>query len=127
MPDHLFEYAVVRIVPKVEREEFLNVGIILLCMSQKFLSTNSKVDKSRLFSLCPSVDLDVVLRHMHAFNLICAGGPGGGPIGLLSLPERFRWLTASRSTIIQTSNVHPGLCQDPQQMLDHLYSTLVKC
>jgi len=127
MQEQLFEYAVVRVVPKVEREEFLNVGIILLCATLKFLGSRVIVDDQRLFSLCPDVDIEVVAGHINSFQLISAGGPNGGPIGLLSPAERFRWLTASRSTMIQTSNVHPGLCLDPQETLNHLYRTLVEC
>jgi len=123
----LFEYAVIRVVPRVEREEFLNVGIILLCSRQKFIGTCILMDEKRLKSLCPGVDLDVLKEHIVSFERVCAGGPQGGQIGLLSIAERFRWLTASRSTVIQTSKVHPGLCIDAQQMLAHLVKTLVEC
>ncbi|MEJ7646387.1 MAG: DUF3037 domain-containing protein [Chryseolinea sp.] len=127
MHEHLFEYAVVRVVPKVEREEFLNVGIILLCTGKNFLESRVTVDSGRVSNLCPAVDLEVVTEHINSFRLITSGGAMGGPIGLLNLRERFRWLTASRSTMIQTSKVHPGLCESPGKMLEHLYRSLVEC
>ena len=127
MPEHLFEYAVVRVVPKVEREEFLNAGIILLCTERKFLDVRVVINAERLYSFCPAADVEVLSQHIKSFQLIAMGGIAGGPIGLLGLRERFRWLTASRSTIIQTSRVHPGLCVDPQEMLDRLYRELVEC
>lgn len=123
--DQLFEYAVIRVVPKVEREEFLNVGVILLCAKQKFLQTRIQLDEGRLFALNRDVELDELKKHIHSFELICVGGAQGGPIGCLPLPERFRWLTSTRSTIVQTSKVHPGLCVDAKEMLDRLFDQLV--
>lgn len=123
---HLFEYAVVRVVPRVEREEFINVGVILLCAKQKFLSCLLTLNEERLKSLCTSVDIEEVNIHMHSFDRICNGGKEGGPIGMLPLAERFRWLTASRSTIVQCSQVHPGLCNDPEVTLKRLFEQLVK-
>jgi hypothetical protein len=122
---HLFEYAVIRVVPKVEREEFLNVGVILYCSRHKFLRMESILKEDRLKAFCDSLDLEELHEHVNSFERICNGGADGGPIGKLPPAERFRWLTATRSTILQTSRVHPGLCGDPQEMLTHLYTQLV--
>jgi hypothetical protein len=123
--NHLFEYAAIRVVPKVEREEFINVGVILLCSKQKFLQAHIQLNQARLAALCPYIDRTELQEHIHSFERICAGGPDSGPIGQLPLAERFRWLTAARSTMVQTSHVHPGLCSDPQKMLKHLMEQLV--
>lgn len=126
MPEHhLFEYAVIRVVPKVEREEFLNVGVILLCSKQKFLKAHIHINNARLNAICPTIDLAEVENHIQSFQRICEGGVTSGPIGQLPLPDRFRWLTAARSTMVQASKVHPGLCTDPQQTLQHLFDQLV--
>lgn len=122
---HLFEYAVVRIVPKVEREEFLNVGVILYCAKQKFLQTLYSLNEERLQIFCTEIDKQEVLQNLQAFERICVGGDGAGPIGSLDTAERFRWLTATRSTILQTSKVHPGFCIDPHETLNRLYTQLV--
>ncbi len=124
--NHLFEYAVIRVVPKVEREEFINIGVVLLCSKQKFLQTRIQLNESRIMALCPEVDMTLLKEHIHSFEQICKGGTGSGPIGQLPLAERFRWLTASRSTILQTSRVHPGLCADSLQTLTHLFKQLVE-
>ena len=123
---HLFEYAVIRVVPHVEREEFLNVGIILLCSPKKFLSTKIAINEERLKVLCPKLDLDEVREYVRSFERICKGNGDGGEIGKLTIAERFRWLTATRSTILQTSKVHPGLCDDPAEMVENLYRQLVE-
>ncbi len=125
MRQDLFEYAVIRIVPLVEREEFLNVGVILYCGPQKFLGMKFTIDETRLRALNPGVDIAELLNHLKAFEKICAGGKAGGEIGQLSTAERFRWLTASRSTIVQTSKVHPGLCEDAGAKLQFLFDQLV--
>ncbi|HOX82228.1 MAG TPA: DUF3037 domain-containing protein [Chryseolinea sp.] len=125
--NQLFEYAVIRVVPKVEREEFLNVGVILLCAKQKFLQARIELNEERLLALSNDVEIANLKKYIHSFELICEGGPKGGTIGKLSLAERFRWLTASRSTILQTSKVHPGLCADANEMLDRLFVQLVQC
>lgn len=122
---HLFEYAVIRVVPRVEREEFINVGVILLCAKQKFLQVRMAVNAHRLNALYNNLNTDELNEHIHSFERICKGGVEGGAIGLLPLAERFRWLTATRSTIVQTSKVHPGLCTDPSAMLNHLFEKLV--
>ena len=123
--NHLFEYAVIRMVPHVEREEFLNIGIVLYCASQKFLQAKFELDKERLKVLCEKLDFEELKEHITSFQRICAGGKDAGPIGILSMPERFRWLTATRSTILQSSKVHPGLCDDASEMLERLFVQLV--
>ncbi len=123
--NHLFEYAVIRIVPKVEREEFLNVGVILYCPGQKFLHCIIDIAEERLKVFSRSIDIGEVKDHITSFEKICAGGKNAGEIGKLSIAERFRWLTSTRSTILQTSKVHPGLCTDAAEMLRHLHQQLV--
>ncbi|MEZ0484070.1 DUF3037 domain-containing protein [Fibrella aquatica] len=126
MPDmHLFEYAVIRVVPRVEREEFLNVGVILYCASQGFLQTRFHLPAERLLAFANVPDLDEITDRLRAFERICGGRKTGGPIGQLPIASRFRWLTATRSTVVQSSPVHPGLCADPEQTLDRLYTQLV--
>jgi hypothetical protein len=126
MPEKLlFEYAVIRVVPHVEREEFINVGIVLLCAKQKFLKTRFQLDEERLGVFCDNLDIDELRNHITSFEKICAGEPGSGPIGKLPISERFRWLTAARSTILQTSKVHPGLCDDPGEIMTSLFNQLV--
>ncbi len=127
MPDkHLFEYAVIRVVPRVEREEFLNVGVILYCSAQGFLGTLSALPPERLRAFSAALDLDEIQERLHAFERICAGRREGGPIGQLPVAGRFRWLTAARSTVVQTSPVHPGLCVDAGEALARLFGQLVE-
>jgi len=121
----LFEYAVIRIVPRVEREEFLNVGVVLYCSSQKFLRARFTENKQRLCSFAEQLDVAEVDEYLSAFNRICNGSADSGPIGRLPIAERFRWLTATRSTIVQTSKVHPGLCDDAADMLNRLFEQMV--
>lgn len=123
--NHLFEYAVLRVVPRVEREEFLNVGIILYCPKQKFLQTLFTLDETRLHALFPGIDIPEIQQHLEAFRHIALGNPEGGAIGALDIASRFRWLTATRSTVLQTSKVHPGFCSDPAAALQRLHSQLV--
>lgn len=122
---HLFEYAVVRVVPRVEREEFLNVGVVLYCPSQKFLQVMFTLDEKRLSAFCGQLDMTELKEHLGAFEQVCRGGRDSGPIGRLDMASRFRWLTATRSTIVQSSKVHPGLCIDPQDTLRRLHHSLV--
>jgi hypothetical protein len=122
---HLFEYAVIRVVPHVEREEFINVGVVLFCGKQKFLQAQFHLDEKKLQALCHKIDLQEIGDHITAFQKVCEGGQSAGPIGALSLAERFRWLTATRSTVLQPSKVHPGLCDNPQVMLDRLFTQMV--
>ena len=111
----LYEYAVLRVVPRVEREEFLNVGVILYCASEGFLQTVFHLDEPRLRAFSKELDLEEIKERLQAFEQVCQGGKAGGTIGQLPLPSRFRWLTATRSTVVQTSKVHPGLCQEPKE------------
>lgn len=123
---HLFEYAVLRVVPRVEREEFVNVGVILYCSAQGFLQTRCHLPEARLQAFAGScLDMDDLRARLQAFERICRGRREGGPIGQLAVASRFRWLTAMRSTIVQTSSVHPGLCEDAATTLDRLYEQLV--
>jgi hypothetical protein len=123
--NHLFEYAIIRVVPRVEREEFLNVGVILYCRSKLFLQTIFTLNGSRLLALYPDLDIDEVQRHLHAFEQISVGNKDAGPIAALDIASRFRWLTAKRSTVVQTSVVHPGLCKDAGETLERLHKQLV--
>jgi hypothetical protein len=123
--NRLFEYAIVRIVPKVEREEFLNVGVILYCKEQDFLQMRFTLDTERICSFCGTVDVDELKTYLQAMENICKGAREGGEIGGLDTASRFRWLTAARSTVVQTSKVHPGLCGDANEALDKLYNQLV--
>ncbi len=121
-----FDYAIIRIVPHEERGEFINVGIILFCRSRKFLAARIAFDPQRLAALAPDLDPQIVQRHLDAIPRVCAGGPDAGPIGMLPLEERFRWLAAPRTTIVQPSPIHTGLCDDPAAMLEHLVATMVQ-
>lgn len=120
MPN-VFEYAIIRVVPKVEREEFVNVGVILYCGPLKFLKTKIEINTNRITAFCKEIELSEVQQYIQAFEQISAGGKGSGPIGGLSMAERFRWLTATRSSIIQTSKVHPGITDNPQEVLERLF------
>ncbi|MCJ8165042.1 DUF3037 domain-containing protein [Pontibacter sp. E15-1] len=122
---HLFEYAVIRVVPCVEREEFVNVGVILYCATGRFLKTVYHLDETRLTAFSAALDVAELQERLHAFEQICAGGKVGGTIGNLPIASRFRWLTATRSTVVQTSPVHPGLCTDAEATLQHLFKQLV--
>lgn len=121
-----YDYAVIRVVPRVERAEFVNVGVILSCPSKSFLEACIEVDEVKLKALFAAVDLDSIKTHLSAILTICAGGEAAGEIGRLTQRERFHWLVAPRSTIIQTSAVHTGRCHDPKQALEHLTKTMVR-
>jgi hypothetical protein len=120
-----FEYAVFRVVPRVEREEFVNAGVILYCRERDFLQARIEVDAARLRALWPGIDVELVRQHLEAVPRICAGSPEGGPIAALSQRERFHWLTAPRSTMIQVSPVHAGLCDAPERAIDELFRVRV--
>lgn len=122
---HLFEYAIIRIVPRVEREEFLNVGVVLYCKDKKYLNCVTAINKQKLNALCSDIDCNEVEEHLQSFERICKGEKNGSPIAALDLPSRFRWLTATRSTVVQSSKVHPGLCDDPETTLQKLHEQLV--
>jgi hypothetical protein len=121
-----FDYAVVRIVPRVEREEFINAGVILFCRRARFLGARVHLDPARLAALAPACEPAEVERHLRLIPLICEGDPQGGPPSSWALPERFHWLTAPRSTVVQVSPVHSGVTADPQRSLDHLFGTMVE-
>lgn len=121
----VFEYACIRLVPKVEREEFLNVGVILFSKKKKFLDMCYILDPLRLKAFSQEIDLEEVEQYLQAWNLISQGHPDGGRIAQLVQAERFRWLTATKSTIIQCSKVHPGLCTDPAEVLQQLFEKYV--
>jgi len=120
-----YDYAVIRVVPKVDREEFMNAGVILSCPDRSFLEARIKLNESRLLALDPSLDLEMVRTHLATIPTICHGGDGAGPIGQLPQRQRFHWLVAPRSTIIQTSPVHTGRCSDPAAALEHLVAKMV--
>lgn len=120
-----FEYAVVRIVPMVEREEFLNVGVVLYCAKQQFLQVKFYLNEARLRVFCPQVDVEEIKAYLQSFEQICNGNKNAGPIAQLNIAGRFRWLTATRSTMLQTSKVHPGLCTNAAEMLEKIYAQQV--
>jgi hypothetical protein len=121
-----YDYAVIRIVPRVERQEFINAGIILWCKEQDFLEARIELDEARLRVLDSSMDVDAVRRHLASIAIICAGGDDAGPIGKLTKRERFDWLVAPRSTVIQTSAVHTGRCVDLAATMERLLSSMVR-
>jgi hypothetical protein len=121
-----YDYAVVRVVPRVERGEFLNAGIILSCDVERILLAGIELDEKALLCLDGRVDMDLVRKALASIPTICAGGDGAGDIGKLSARERFHWLVAPRSTIVQTSPVHTGQCADPAAALEHLLQTMVR-
>lgn len=121
-----YDYAVVRVVPRVEREEFVNVGVVVSCPARDFLVASFEPDSTRLLALDPSLDLATVERHLAAIAVICAGGADAGAIGRMSARERFRWLAAPRSAIIQFSAAHTGRCVDPCALLEQLLRTMVR-
>jgi hypothetical protein len=121
-----YDYAIVRVVPRVERGEFINAGAIVFCRSRRFLGAKIELNRARLLAVWPDIDLEEVQRHLDLIPLVCAGGKEAGPIGQLSQAERFHWLVAPRSTIIQTSPAHSGLCADPQATLEDLMNTFVR-
>jgi len=120
-----FEYAVLRVVPRVEREEFVNAGVIVFCLAQRYLKARVHVDEERLRALWPALDVAMVRRHLEAFPHICEGAADAGPIAKLPLRERFHWLVSPRSTVIQVSAVHSGLCESPERALDDLFRQFV--
>ncbi|MCX6595192.1 MAG: DUF3037 domain-containing protein [Acidobacteria bacterium] len=120
-----FDYAIIRVMPRVERGECVNAGVIVFCPEQKYLGARVSVDDARLQALWPLLDLSLIRSHLEAFIKVAEGGDGGGPLAQLSQRERFHWLVAPRSTIIQVSAVHSGLCENPGQALGQLFNQLV--
>jgi hypothetical protein len=121
-----FDYAVIRVMPRVERGELINAGVILFCLGKDFLRARVEVNEPRLCALWPEIDLDLVRQHLEAIPKICSGAPDAGPIARLSLRERFHWLVAPRSTMIQVSPVHTGLCDEPERALEELFCQAVR-
>ena len=127
MPEpHSFDYALVRVVPRVERGEFVNAGVIVFCSTAAYLCARIELDPQRLTALSPTVDVAAVESHLAVFPRVCRGGDDAGPIGRLPQRARFHWLVAPRSTIIQTSPVHSGLDADPEAALQRLFEKLVR-
>ena len=120
-----FAYATIRVVPRVEWEEFINVGVVLFSRPRKFLGVQARLDEERLRALWPGLDLDAVQRQLDVIRLVAAGDPAGGAIALLPAAERFGWLSAPASTIVQPGPVHAGLANDPEAALDELFADLV--
>ncbi len=120
-----FEYAIVRVVPHVEREEFMNVGVIVFCRAARFLQARLKLDTQRLTTLAPDLDPATVQEQLDLVHWLCAGGPGTGEIGALPQPDRFRWITSPRSTSLQFSAIHCGLCDDPHMALDEIFDKMI--
>jgi len=120
-----YDYAVIRVVPRVEREEFINAGVIVFCRARRFLGARVTPQRALLAALTPDLDPAEIERHLAVIPTICAGGKDSGAIGALTLAERFHWLVAPRSTVVQVSRAHCGLCDDPAAILDHLMERLV--
>jgi len=125
-PRDVFQYAVVRVVPRVERGEQLNVGVILLCRPRRYLGAKIVLDETRLAAFAPDLDPTTIRPHLEAIERIAAGDPSAGPMARLDAAERFHWLVSPASTIIQPSEVHTGLCDDPARALDDLIEKLVR-
>ena len=127
MRDHCtYDYALIRVVPRVEREEFVNVGVVMSCPARGFLEARIELDAARLALFGPTLDLDAIRAHLETIPAICKGGPGAGTIGRMSPRERFRWLVAPRSAVIQFSAAHTGRCEDPAALLERLMETMVR-
>jgi DUF3037 family protein len=126
MPEHSsYDYAIIRVVPRVERGECVNVGVILFCRTRRFLGALTHLDESRLRALAPDLDLEMVREQLAMIELTCAGRAEAGSISRMSLSERFHWLVSPRSTIVQPSPVHSGLCDNPEAALHHLLKIMV--
>jgi hypothetical protein len=125
MQRHYYEYAIVRVVPVVEREEFVNAGVILFCKKERFIRMQYRLREEKILNLSPEAELDEIGKNLEAFCKIAAGKKDGGPIACLDEAERFRWLTAVRSASIQTSRPHPGVCCDLEKTFDTLFSEMV--
>lgn len=122
---HLYEYAVIRVVPRVEREEFLNVGVVVFCKKEKYLKVRYHLNTEKIRMLCAECDVEQLEKNLQSFEKICRGAKDGGPIAQMDEASRFRWLTAVRSSVIQTSRPHPGLTDGLDNTLDRLFSELV--
>jgi hypothetical protein len=120
-----FEYALLRVVPRVERGEFINAGVVLYCQEARFLGARVHLDPERLQALDPRLDPETVLAHLEVACRVCAGGPQAGAVGLMPPVHRFGWLVAPRSTVVQPSPVHTGLAEDPEEAIEHLLRVMV--
>jgi hypothetical protein len=118
--DASFDYALLRVVPRVEREEFINAGVVVFCLEKKYLAARIRLDEARMKALWPEADVALVRQHLEAAERICAGDESAGPIAKLSQRERFHWLISPRSTMIQPSPVHTGVCDAAEELLDRL-------
>jgi hypothetical protein len=125
-PRSQFQYAIVRVVPRVERGECLNAGVVMLCRPRRFLAAKVGLDVARLRAIAPDADPATILPHLTAIERIAAGDPSAGPLAQLTAAERFHWLVAPSSTVIQPSEVHTGLCEDPEAELERLFERLVQ-
>jgi Protein of unknown function (DUF3037) len=125
-PTAWYSYAIVRVVPRVERGECINVGVVLFAPTQRFLDARVDLDVQRLRALAPEVDVELIQRHLRTFEAICTGRPEGGPVAALPPSDRFHWLTAPRSTVIQTSPVHVGCAEEPSAALEQLVDEFVR-
>ena len=127
MPDHsTYDYAVIRVVPRVEREEFVNVGVVVSCPERDFLEARIELDPARIAALDATLDIESIRAHLATIPLICRGGDAAGPIGRLPPRERFHWLIAPRSAVIQVSPAHTGRCENPDALLARLMETMVR-
>ncbi len=120
-----FDFAIVRVVPRVERGEFINAGVIVFCLARKFLRARVGVNETRLRALWPEVDLELIREHLESIPKICEGASSGGPVAALSIRERFHWLVAPRSTVIQLSPVHSGVCESPEAAIERIFRASV--
>lgn len=125
MQKQVYEYAIIRVVPLVEREEFVNAGVILYCRKLRYIRMKYRIPKDKILSLVPNADIEEIAQNLEAFSKIASGDKDGGPIALLNEAERFRWLTAVRSASIQTSRPHPGVTEDPEKTIDSLFLEMV--
>jgi len=123
-----FEYAVIRVIPRVERGEAINAGVVLFCRARRFLGAHVGLGEARevaLRAIAPDIDLDVIRERLEIIPLICSGGPGSGPIGELTQPERFHWVVAPQSTVVQAGPIHTGVCTDPAEALKAAYAAML--
>ena len=120
-----YDFAAIRVVPRVDREEFINAGVVVFCPARKFLRARVEIDEERLRALWPSLDIALLKQHLEPFPAVCAGDADAGPIAAKPLRERFHWVVAPRSTMIQISAVHTGLCVSPEEALDELFRKLI--
>jgi hypothetical protein len=126
MSSDSFDYAIIRVVPRVEREEFLNVGAVVFCRTKKYLAARIELDEKRLLAFFPGIDIETIREHLEMIPKVCEGGAAAGPIGQLSQSERFNWIVAPKSTMVQCSPVHSGVCTDAEGQLGRLVEKMVR-